>query len=133
VINLTPIEQKGNYDCGVASAAMVLKHFNVPADYERLLQECKTTKETGTKPEDLANGITAVSEDIVANVCTRIPWNELIKMNKDSRTLVILNFWDVDDGHYAVMVDVNDSYIVIADPTTGEYRLIKRAIFEKYN
>jgi ABC-type bacteriocin/lantibiotic exporter with double-glycine peptidase domain len=130
VINLATIEQKGNYDCGVASAAMVLKHFNVPTDYEHLMQICKTSKETGTRPEDLAEAIHSASDDVVATVHTRIPWNELIKLNKNVDTLVILDFWDETDGHYAVMVDVNDFYIVIADPTTGQYRLIKRETFE---
>lgn len=130
MIDLKPIEQTGNYDCGVAAAAMVLKHFNVSVDYRSLMLACKTSKTSGTKPEDLANAIQDVSEDIVAKVHTRIPWNELIKLNKDPRALVVLDFWDVDDGHYVVMVDVNSSYIVVADPSTGKYRLITREIFE---
>lgn len=130
MINLKPVEQTGNYDCGVAAAAMVLKHFNVPTNYEHLMQICKTSKETGTRPEDLADAIHSASDDIVATVHTRIPWNELIKMNKNVNILVVLNFWDIDDGHYVVMVDVNDSYIVVADPSTGKYRLIDRHTFE---
>lgn len=130
MINLKPVEQTGNYDCGVAAAAMVLKHFNISTDYEHLMQTCRTNKITGTKPENLANALMDADRDIDAKVFTRIPWNELIKMKKDPRTLVILDFWDVDDGHYVVMVDVNDSYIVVADPSTGKYRLIDRQTFE---
>jgi ABC-type bacteriocin/lantibiotic exporter with double-glycine peptidase domain len=130
VINLKPVEQIGNYDCGVAAAAMVLKHFDIPTDYEHLMQTCKTTKEHGTKPADLAEAIHNADSDIIATIHTRISWSELIKMNKNEDVLVILDFWDVDDGHYVVMVDVNDSYIVVADPSTGKYRLMDRQMFE---
>lgn len=129
--NLQPLEQQSNYDCGVASAAMVLNYFyrQKPA-WSKLIKVLGTTPEEGTTPANLARGLEKLNSKLHVSMSINTTWSELKVWNADPDILVILDFWDVDEGHYVVMVDVSDRYIVVADPSNGKYRLISREVFE---
>lgn len=129
--NLEPLEQQSNYDCGVASAAMVLNYFykKMPS-WSKLIKVLNTTPDEGTQPDALARGLEKLNSKLHVNLVARTAWSELKEWNADPNIMVILDFWDSDEGHYVVMVDVSDQYIVVADPSTGRHRLISREVFE---
>jgi len=129
--NLEPLEQQSNYDCGVASAAMIINYFTGKKPvWSKLVKYLGTTPAIGTRPNALARGLEKYSSKLHCNLTARTAWSELKEWNADPNIMVILDFWDLDEGHYVVMVDVSDQYIVVADPSTGRHRLISRETFE---
>lgn len=116
--NIPYIPQKFNYDCGPASATMVAKGLGVNTNLEEMTKLCKTTEEYGTSPTLLVEGLQRVG--LTATIHDKLRKEDLVSLlSKDC--LVILDYWDYDEGHYVVLSDIisysdGTSQIVVVDP-----------------
>ncbi len=118
--------QVEDYTCGPASLRAVLAAFRMPTVAElRIAQLAKTTPEAGTKIHDLADAATAIG--LEADVRSHMTVDDL-KVALSSGALVVVDYqaWREDtskpwrdhwgDGHYAVVVGVTDSDVILEDP-----------------
>ena len=112
------IPQKFDYDCGAASATMVAKGLGVNTNLQEMTKLCNTTKEYGTSPTLLVEGLQKVG--LTATIHDKLRKEDLVSLlSKDC--LVILDYWDYEEGHYVVLSDIVDygdgtSQIVVVDP-----------------
>lgn len=118
MIKLPFFKQSTNYFCGPAVVRMILAFYGQDFTEEELVKILKPTVDIGTGYTDLTNlfiarGL-AVSEKQNGSVQDLIDF-----VNKNIP--VIVNYVEPkdDDGHYAVVVDIKDDFIILNDPWHG--------------
>jgi ABC-type bacteriocin/lantibiotic exporter with double-glycine peptidase domain len=123
------VEQEGW--CGPAALAYMAREFGIPANKYRLARLMETTKEDGTSIKNMEMGARTLG--LRAFTLTYTTINELKRL----KTLgygVIVDWMDgddcVNDGHYSVFKEANDSRVILYDPNTDEYRTMTRRTFE---
>ena len=129
-------ETLGGGYCGPASLKMVLSYYGINKIEEELSKMCKRDPELGV--DDKA--ITEVAESFGFKV--EIKNNAEYKDVEgwlDRKVPVIVNWFtrgrydypedNVADGHYSVVVGLDDKYIYLQDPEVGRVRKIEREDF----
>lgn len=113
------VGQKFDYDCGAASATMVAKGLGVNTNLQEMTKLCNTTKEYGTSPTLLVEGLQRVG--LTATIHDKLRKEDLVSLLAKPDCLVILDYWDYEEGHYVVLSDIlsygdGTSQIVVVDP-----------------
>lgn len=127
----------GGY-CGPAVLKMILNYYGIEKTEQELAELAKTTKGLGT--DDKA--IKRVLEDFGLKVIIQNESSfEDIKQWLDKEVPVIVDWFtrgrsdyaegEVADGHYSVVVGLDDTYIHLQDPEIGGLRKIGRNDFMK--
>lgn len=129
-------ETLGGGYCGPASLKMVLEYFGESRSEEEIAQRCRRDSELGTNDAALAKAARSYGFDVV------------IKNNSNFTNLkqwlkkgvpVIVNWFtrgrsdygdsEVPDGHYSVVVGLDEKNIYLQDPEIGALRKIEREDF----
>lgn len=99
--------------CGISSLKMVLNYWGAVVSEDELAKIAGASKENGTSKEGLAK------------TAQHFGFNVLIKEDSSLADLryyikkkvpVIVNWFLTDDGHYSVVVDIDQNNIYLADP-----------------
>ena len=124
--------------CGPTSLKMVLDYYEVDKSEEDLAKLCKTTDELGTN--DVGIQEAAKSLGFKVEIKNNSTFEE-IQMWLDKKVPVIVNWIttgrkdysesEVADGHYSVVVGLDDDFIYLQDPEIGKLRKIKKDDFMK--
>lgn len=122
MLNVKPIRQKPG-ECGPVSLEMVLRYFGLEADNDELVNI------TGCTPD---KGIPA---KMIIKAARKFGMKAIIKDNSNFEDIrnwvinkkvpVIVDWFSDDDGHYAVVVDINKNNIYLQDPELGHIRAMK--------
>lgn len=122
--------------CGPASLKMVLGYYGIQKSEEELAKMCKTTKELGTSNENLKKAAERLG--FKAEMKNYSTFKD-IQHWLDKKVPVIVDWFtrgrtdyddsDIADGHYSVVVGLDDAFIYIQDPELGSVRKIKRENF----
>ena len=125
----------GGY-CGPASLKMVLEYWGINKSEEEVAIACNRDPELGT--HDAALKKTAESNGLKAEVEDNASFNS-IQNWLNRRVPVIVNWFtrgrsdysdeEVSDGHYSVVVGLDDEYIYLQDPEIGRLRKLERDDF----
>ena len=133
------VRQATPYSCGAAALLSVLFYWQVHDGGESSLYErLQTTPKDGTEPPKLAEG--ARSFGLEARVQEGSSWEDLSAAFKRGETAILgLQAWrteetkklawkeDWDDGHYSVLVALDENYAYFMDPSSsGVYAYIPR-------
>ncbi|MFZ2189038.1 MAG: cysteine peptidase family C39 domain-containing protein [Candidatus Moraniibacteriota bacterium] len=122
--------------CGPASLKIVLGYFGVEKSEKELAKLCGVKKELGVD----AQGIKRAAESLgfKVDIKNNSSFGDIEKWLK-SGVLVIVNWFtrgrrdytdaDVADGHYSVVVGLDEKYIYLQDPEIGKIRKLKKADF----
>lgn len=124
MLNIIPVRQKKNYWCGPASLKMVLKYYGIEAKEADLAKQASAIPETGVTADNLVK--TAKTYGLTGFVKNQAEMTDISHYVLDRRIPVIVDWFQIDDGHYSVVVDINKKYIYLADPYVGQlvsYRL----------
>jgi len=141
------VRQQTGYSCGPAVLRSVLKYFGVwDGPEQQLYKIVHTSVEEGTLPEDLASGtrhfgLSAVVEPLMTIERLRL------HLGLGKRVIVQLQAWrdaerkalpwrEVwDDGHYVVLVALDDGFAYFMDPSTsGAYTYMPlRELMERWH
>jgi len=124
--------------CGPAVLKMILSYYGIEKTEEELAQLAGTTEELGTDDASLKHALESFGlKVIIKNQSTF----EDIKTWLDKETPVIVNWFsrgrsdysdaEVPDGHYSIVVGLDDEYIYLQDPEIGELRKLTREDFMK--
>lgn len=135
-IELKPFEQSSNY-CGPAALKILLSYFGKDFTEDQLAQMTAATRAmgpstrgTGTEHEGMMEAIKAVDGYVFVKEGGTI--EELEYFVKKEKLPVIVGWFDRDDDHYSVVVNVTDKHIVMVDPAFSvPKRFIDRDTFPK--
>jgi ABC-type bacteriocin/lantibiotic exporter with double-glycine peptidase domain len=110
-------EQKDS-TCGWASLKMVLDYYQIPAGEMELYRMSGSSRKDGADADD----IIAVAENSFN--LKGVKWN-FCELSDIAGWLsydvpVIVNYWSVDDGHYAVAFKMERGKIWLQDPQLGK-------------
>ena len=116
-------KQTSNYDCGPAALFSILSFFNVgPKDYSQVIQDCKTTKRSGTDPDNIVK--VAKSYGLKAKEYHNMTLKKLQELlDKEKPVIIDIQAWgnqnnykNLTRGHYAIAVGYDDKKIYFQDP-----------------
>lgn len=124
--------------CGPASLKMIFDYYGLEKSEKEIAKMCGTTKELGTTGEGIQKA--AQSLGLKAEIKDNSTF-ENIQIWLDRKVPVIVDWFtkgridcpeeEVPDGHYSVVVGLDDEYIYLQDPEIGKLRKIKRRDFMK--
>ncbi|MCX6719656.1 MAG: C39 family peptidase [Candidatus Staskawiczbacteria bacterium] len=137
LLDVKPFQETLNADmCGPASLKIVLEYYGINKSEDELIQLCKFKKGLGVDDK----GIKTAAE--------KFGLKAVIKNNSSFKdvekwltrgTPVIVNWFtrgrtdygdsSVADGHYSVVMGLDDSFIYLQDPELGAMRKIERNNF----
>lgn len=133
-LEVPTVEQETDFSCGAAALLAVLRFFDVDdgRDEGELYGELGTTPEDGTIPEKMVRA--ANRRGLRANWRPSITVDDLRDGVADG-VPVILNVqeWDerpkepeehTEDGHYVVLVGVDEDAAYVMNPSVGRYEAI---------
>ena len=124
--------------CGPAVLKMVLSYYGIEKTEQELAELAKTTQELGTDDMEIKR----VLEDFGLKVVIQNESSfEDIKQWLDKKVPVIVDWFtrgraeygdsEVPDGHYSIVVGLDESHIYLQDPEIGDLRKIERNDFMK--
>lgn len=124
--------------CGPASLKIVLNYYGINLSEKKLVGLTQTTKETGTDDKGITN--TAKSLGFRTQTKNKSSFDDIEKWLKKG-VPVIVNWFtrgrsdysnsEVADGHYSVVVGLDNKHIYLQDPEIGKLRKIKKDDFMK--
>jgi ABC-type bacteriocin/lantibiotic exporter with double-glycine peptidase domain len=124
--------------CGPASLKMVFDYYGIEKSEEEIAKLAGTTEDLGTDEQ----GIKKAAESLGFKVEIKNESSfEDIQSWLDKKVPVIVNWFtkgridyddsQVPDGHYSVVVGLDDKFIYLQDPEIGKLRKIKLNDFMK--
>jgi len=122
--------------CGPSTLKIVFDYYGLNLSEKKLVKLCKTTREKGTTVQN----IKAVAKNLGFKVKVQDNSNfeEIYKWLKKGIPVIVdwftrgrndYNDSDVADGHYSVVVGLDDKYIYVSDPEIGRVRKMEREKF----
>ena len=107
MLKLKPFEQKPGY-CGPASLKAVLSYFGVEKGEMSLVRLSKCSKDKGVEAENLLRA--AKKLGFKGFIKDYSDFKDVKKFLK-KKIPVIVDWFSVDEGHYSVIVGINDKKI----------------------
>ncbi|MEK7620631.1 MAG: cysteine peptidase family C39 domain-containing protein [Patescibacteria group bacterium] len=110
--------QPNDYTCGPKSLWMVLRYYKKRVPLSTLVTLCETTVKTGTRRRALERTMRHFGFQVHAKPDAHL--NDVQKWIEKG-VPVIINFreWDEDISHYAVIVGMTKTQVVLHDPSHG--------------
>ena len=118
--------QLGDYDCGIASVAVLMGFGVVPQIDEK---KYGLSPEIGISHEDLVNYSADIYEPKLSTKYNSTIEDIVGKIS--NRTLVMVNYQFEGDGHYSVVFGYDKDNVYILDVSDGKEKKIKNEVFEK--
>ncbi len=137
MLNVKPFQETlGIGVCGAASLKIVLGYYGVVKSEGELCRMCGTTVELGTDDEGIVRAAGELGfcaevkndssfEDIAQWLNRGVP----VIVDWFTRGRIDYADEDVADGHYSVVVGLDDEYIYLQDPEIGKLRKLTREDF----
>lgn len=137
LLQVAPLQETlhGGY-CGPASLKMVLGYYGKEVAEDEVAAMCKRTVELGTDAESIAKA--AESYGFTAKIRNESSLQE-IETLMQKKIPVIVNWFtsgradygdsSVPDGHYSVVVGIDDQNVYLQDPEIGRLRTLQREDF----
>ena len=128
MLTIPYFQQEKDYWCGPASLQMAFAFFGKSASQTELVAAAGTTEEKGTDNDKLVKVAQAAGFRVSTKELAAL---EDIQSYLTQNIPVIVNFIEPTDeeGHYAVVVDINDKDIILNDPWNGPNFSIPKADF----
>ena len=134
------VRQSRDYTCGVAALQAVLAYYGMQTREDLLAREVGADPNKGVNPPAIVRA--ARARGLTAELRQRMTVCEIAEIvHAGSPVLVALQAWsdkprssyreDWDDGHYAIIVAVNQDAVVFEDPSVlGSRAVLSRREFE---
>lgn len=139
ILKLPIRKQELDFSCGAASLMSVLNYWKVCNGKESsLYKDLEITAKYGVKPEKLAE--VAIKHNLFAEIREQQTLDDLSVALRQGYTVILaLQSWteknpvswidDWDDGHYVVLVGMDEENIFIMDPIIDTYGYIPKDEF----
>ena len=141
---LTRTRQITEYSCGACALQAVLSYWDRDVDEAELMKLIDTTSEEGTYPENIVKGARALGFE--AEVRESLTLDEVREFTSAGHPMIALGqVWrsesaspgsateDWDNGHYIVVLGVDDDYVYFQDPYARMSKVfVPRSMFEDH-
>jgi len=137
MLDVKPFQETLNSDmCGPASLKIVLNYYGVDKSEEDIAKLCKVKKELGV--DDKSIKIAAEKLGFKATIKNNSSFKDIEKWLKKDVPMIVNWFTrgrtdygdsSVADGHYSVVMGLDDKHIYLQDPELGSIRKIERDNF----
>ena len=137
-VNLLPVKpfRETPGMCGPASLKMILEYYGVKKSEEELSLLCDSSPELGTSAEKIKSAVESLGfkaeiktessfEDIQSWLTKKVP----VIVDWFTRGGDNYNDSDIADGHYSVVVGLDEKFIYLQDPEVARVRTINREDF----
>lgn len=114
--------------CGPYALAAVLLYHGVRVPVRRLAKLMGTTRAHGTKPPRLRAAARSLGFDVWVRQWAEL--RDLRRVLKRNRPPVVLWFSE-QEGHYSVVVGLDQRFVYLADPELGRVRKLSRRFFRR--
>ena len=117
-IDVPYFKQDTGYTCGPASLQMVFAFYGIQESEAGLTRELRTNTDIGTKHKRLIDAVS--KRGLFSYVNENAPLSELRALLADSLPIIV-HYREVgqDDGHYSVVVGLDEKNIYLHDPWHG--------------
>lgn len=115
--------------CGPFCLKMVFNYYGVLIDEKKIAKIARTTIRDGTDYLDMVKA--AEYFGFNAEYKNRLSLNELRKLVVKDKVPVIINWFDLNEGHYSVVVGVDNCNIYFIDPEGGHQKKMTLRNFKR--
>lgn len=122
MLKVKPFRQKTGY-CGPASLKMVLGFYGIKKSENELAKLTDSTIEAGVEAGRLLEA--AHSLGLEGYIKDDASIEDIREQVLGKSRPVIVNWFSKDDGHYSVVVDVDNENIYLLDPELGYVRAMR--------
>jgi len=128
MLNIKPYRQKPGM-CGPASLKMVLEYYGIEKTEAELAAMAGYISAIGTKSE----GLIKAAKDLGLNAFQKdlSEIKDLEEYVVDKNIPVIVDWFSTDEGHYSVIVAIDDINIYMQDPELGNLRTLEIETFKR--
>lgn len=137
LLDVKPFQETLDADmCGPASLKIVLEYFGTTKSEEELAGLCKVKKELGTDDKSIKK--VAEKLGLKVKIKNNSSYKDIEKWLKKDVPVMVDWFTkgraycgdsSTADGHYSVVMGLDDEFIYLQDPELGAMRKIKREDF----
>lgn len=130
MLKIKPFKQSPSF-CGPACLKMIFGYYGVNVTEKAIGMVAKTTLEHGTGKKGIFKA--AKHFGFTASVKDNTTIDDL-KSFSNKKLGVIVDYYKVDsepDSHYAVLLDVTKTHVVILDPEDGQTHRLTRTYFDR--
>ena len=124
--------------CGPASLKMVFDYYGIDKTEEEIARLAGTTEDLGTDEEGIKKAaesfgfkVEIKNESSLEDIQNYLSKKTPVIVNWFSRGRIDYDDSQVPDGHYSVVVGLDDEFIYLQDPEIGKLRKIERNDFMK--
>ncbi len=138
---LTRTRQITEYSCGASALQAVLSYWGNDLDETAIMQIIGTSEDVGTYPENIVRGVRALGleaearEKLTLDEVRRFghPMIALCQVWRSQRSSAPRPEDDWDNGHYIVVLGVDDEYVYFQDPYLRMGKaFVTRQTFERH-
>lgn len=128
MLNVKAYRQKPG-QCGPSSLKMVLEYYGIQKNEDELAEMTEYMPSEGTKSEGLINA--AIEFGLKAYQKDFSEIEDLRRYVINDKIPVIVDWFSADDGHYSVVVDIDNKNIYMQDPELGNLRTLDIETFKR--
>ncbi len=112
-LNLPPVAQATDHDCGPAALLSVAMHYGKPSTLKQVARWCQTTRKDGTKPAGIVRAARKLG--LSAMIETEMTSPEL-RQYIAGEWPVLLAIRAYQDGHWVVAIGHSKRWLFVHDP-----------------
>lgn len=115
--------------CGPTALKMTLDYYGVKASAEKLAELSGCTPEKGVGAEGILKaakhfGLNGFVKDLA-------DFKDIETYVKEKKVPLIVDWFSTDEGHYSIVVDIDDNFIYLRDPLYRSIQKMERVIFKR--
>jgi len=122
MLKIKPFRQETGY-CGPASLKIVLSYYGIKKSEKEIVKLTECTKEWGVEAWKLLK--IAQGLGFHGFVRDESTFDDIKEYVINRQIPVIVDWFSEDDGHYSVVVDIDDENIYLLDPELGYVRAMR--------
>jgi predicted double-glycine peptidase len=145
MVPVQPANQEFHFDCGAGALRAITDYFGIDKDHDELIKLCNSTKEKGTRPEELVRAAQALG--LQARIVEKMTLDELKQYLLQKKPVICAvqawgdeeEYHKLNDGHYIVAIGFGKGKIVFQDPSLKgsrgyipEREFVKRWVDKEY-
>lgn len=128
LLKIKPYREKKAGYCGPATLKMVLGYYGLNKTEEELAKITQTTPGEGMKVDNAKKALLELGFNVEIKDFASL---DDIKGFIEKRLPVVVDWFSTDDGHYSVVVGLDDHNIYLQDPELSEVRKMEKKTFKR--
>lgn len=126
-MKITPIKQPDDSACGPTSIQMALQYFGILKPFEEIARISKYRRKGGLYNSDLVKTLSIMGFQIKEKTNAR--WGDVIRNNTNNKVIIVSWMMQGYIGHFSIVDEIRDDFIILADPSNGELVKMEKLIF----